>query len=87
MLWQDWVFGVGGFLFAPSPLPMVVRSPKPPLLTSGLTALILWSFVIAFATLGLWLSACSGVLTAGTWTVLAMQRCQVYWRARKEKLP
>src|SRR3954465_1588288 len=73
MSWQDWVIGVGQFLFALALVPAIRASEKPPLSTCALTAALLMAFCAAYASLGLWLAASSVALFSGMWTALARQ--------------
>ena len=71
--WQDWAIGLGGFLLAPSLIPLVVHGPPPPLTTSGISAVVLWVFVVAFGTLKLPLSTVSTALSASAWSIMVIQ--------------
>lgn len=74
MLWQDILIMVGGFVFVIALLPSVFSKGKPAKSTCFMTAAVLSSYVGAFVTLGLFLSAFSTGLTALTWWVLLFQR-------------
>jgi hypothetical protein len=60
-------------------LPTLLSDKKPALTTSVLNALIVFTITITFATLELWFSAITGMLTSLIWTALAIQT----WRARQ----
>lgn len=74
MIWQDLVFMVGGFIFAPSLYFMIRDKNKPPIKTSLPTAIVLTAFVINYVTMGYWLATTSTVLTAICWYVLFFQK-------------
>ena len=70
IVWQDWVFMIGGFIFAPSLVVSVVNHIEMPLATTLPTAIVLTVFVAAYLTLKLRLAAMSTALTAICWYVL-----------------
>jgi hypothetical protein len=74
MLWQDWVFSVGTWVFAIALVPTIRGKEKPPLWTSIPTAIFLTLFAFTYFSLTLWLSAFSSLLTATTWYILAIQK-------------
>lgn len=74
MIWQDVVFGIGGFVFALSLLPSIFSKDKPALLTSVINGVVLTLFLVAYATLGLWLGAIALSITTFLWYVLAIQK-------------
>lgn len=74
MIWQDMVFMIGGFIFAPSLWFMIRAKDKPPVKSSLPTALVLTAFVITYITMGFWLATISTALTALCWFVLLAQR-------------
>ncbi len=77
MIWQDVLLMVGGFGFSIALLPSVVHKVKMPWVTPLVTGGILTSYLLVYATLGLWLAFTSGVITAGMWwylLVIAMRR-------------
>jgi len=74
MLWQDWVFSVGTWVFAIALVPAIRAKEKPPLKTSIPTAFFLYLFAVTYFTLSLRLSAFSSFLTATAWSVLALQK-------------
>ena len=73
MIWQDVVFGVGGFVFAASLVPTIRARQKPAPSTCLLTAGVLTAYLLALGTLGLWLGTASTSMTALAWYVLAWQ--------------
>lgn len=74
MIWQDVVFMIGGFVFAPSLLFMIRAKDKPPVATSLPTAIVLTVYLLLYATMGFWLALASTALTAVAWWVLFIQR-------------
>ncbi len=74
MMWQDLVFTIGGFSFFISMIP-TLRSKynKPEKSSCAITASFLWLYCFVYASLGLWMSVCSGILSATGWTVLFFQ--------------
>jgi hypothetical protein len=76
MLWQDWVFSVGTWVFAIALVPTIRGKEKPPLWTSFPTAIFLTLFALTYFSLTLWLSAFSSLLTATAWSILAIQKLQ-----------
>jgi len=74
MLWQDWVFSIGTWVFAIALVPTIRGKEKPPLWTSIPTAFFLTLFALTYFSLTLWLSAFSSLLTATTWYTLAFQK-------------
>ncbi len=73
MIWQDWVIGIGGLALSPALIPMVLAPEAPPLLASVPTTLVLWSYLVAFVTLKMRLSAGTTFISASMWTLLALQ--------------
>jgi hypothetical protein len=73
--WQDWVFLTGSVFFAIALLPLV-RDPKArvPRKTSIPTALFIATFVVAHASLGLWMAACAEVVASSLWIFVALRR-------------
>lgn len=74
-MWQDWVFVVGGFIFAVALLPTVL-DPKArvPFKTSASTAAVLTAYVFTQWSLHLHWGAASGTLTASAWWFIAWKR-------------
>ncbi len=73
MIWQDIVITVVNYMFGLFLIPMLRSPNKPPLKSSGTTALGLFIMCFAFATLGLWLSAVAVFITASAWLTLFIQ--------------
>ncbi len=72
MSWQDVVLAAGGFVIAAGIVPTILSSVKPPITTSGTIFVVLVVSSVAFASLGLWLTAAGVVLQCVLWgTVLA----------------
>jgi len=74
MIWQDLIFMIGGFIFAPSLLFIIKAKDKPPIATSLPTAIVLTVYLICYATMNFWLAFISTGLTAICWWVLFVQR-------------
>jgi len=73
--WQDLVFAIGGFIFAPSLIGMLKagireRRRAAPLSASIPTASVLWAFAVADLSLGFYLATFATILTAIMWTLL-----------------
>lgn len=81
MIWQDWVFFIGAWIFVISLIPTIRGNQKPELLTSIPTTIIVFAFVFCFATLGLWLSVFANTAVGIAWGILAFQR----WKQPKQK--
>ncbi len=80
-MWQDFLFAVGSIVFIMALAPTVKSKNKPPLMTSAPTALILYSFSLAYLTLHLWFAAITTLGTALEWSIIAGQ---VYFKDKKE---
>lgn len=74
MTWQDAVIAICQMSFVVALIPAIRAAEKPPVRTSAPTALALVSLALTFATLGLWLSVVTSVLSAMAWGVLAVQK-------------
>jgi len=74
MIWQDFVMGVGAWMFFIALLPAIKSNDKSPTSTSLLTAGVLSVYVVCMATLGLMLSAVSTAITAACWWILFVQK-------------
>ena len=74
MFWQDWVFTIGNWVFILALLPSVWSKSKPALLTSLSTCVVLLTFALAFATMGLFLTALSTVVSSLVWGILFFQQ-------------
>lgn len=70
---QDLIFAVGGLILSAALLPTVFGPDKPALSTCLLTAAVLVSFSISFASLGLWLAFAANAISATLWGVIALQ--------------
>lgn len=74
-MWQDYVLTFGGIGFAIILLPALRnKKTKMPLVSSAFTAFILYVFAATMASLGLYFTAASNLLTAGMWTAIAILR-------------
>jgi hypothetical protein len=85
ILWQDYVFAVGSFIFSIALIPAIISKDKPPISTSLTTGIILAVFIFCYASLGLWLSACSGSLTAIAWFILFFQKIYQNKKLKQKK--
>ncbi len=74
MQWQDVVLTVGAVLFGVLLLPAIRSKDKPPVLTSAGTSLVLFTWVVVFASLELWFSATVQAVVAIEWGVIAVQK-------------
>lgn len=75
MVWQDYVFLVGAFVFALLLLPTLRdNEASVPLKTSVPTGTTLLVFSATFATLGMYLSAVGNLATAAAWYSVAVLR-------------
>ena len=74
LTWQDLIVSVGQVVFVFALWPMLRSSTKPPLLTSILHGLILSSFGVVFASLGLWFSTVAVTVGSGMWFYLGWQK-------------
>ena len=73
MIWQDVIITIVNYMFGVFLIPMLLSPNKPPLKSSGSTALGLLVMGITFTTLGLWLSAIAVGITTTMWTILFIQ--------------
>ncbi len=74
MSWQDVVLATGGFVLATALLPALRAEEKPPLHTSIVTGLVLGTFTVTLATLGLWLATIPTAAQSLGWLYLGWQR-------------
>ncbi len=74
MIWQDFIFTIGAWIFIVTLLPAIFGQNKPPASTSFINALVLIFFAIAYFTLGLWLSAASAAILSLAWLMLGWQK-------------
>jgi len=72
--WQDIVFGTGQWLFAIALIPSILSNNKPSIMTSALNSMVLASFVIAYITMGFYVSAFSATIVAIEWLILLIQK-------------
>ena len=74
-MWQDWVIMSAQWVFAVTLLMIILhKDQKPPFLSSLITSFGIYAIAFAFATLGLWLSSLSAIVTATEWAIIAYQR-------------
>ena len=74
MLWQDYVFTIGGIIFVIALIPSITGKDKPALASSILTGVVLLAFSATYISLSLWYSALTVSLTAVCWFTLAFQK-------------
>jgi hypothetical protein len=75
-MWQDILLSVGTLILGIALIPAAFHKEKPPLATSIPTGLVLYSFGLAYVTLGLWYAFGSVLFNATLWAILAVQK----WR-------
>lgn len=73
-MWQDILILVGSFILTIALLPSIFSSNKPARSTCAISGTVLASYVVAFATLGLSLSAVGTGLCSLAWFILLIQR-------------
>ena len=71
---QDIILTAGSIVFILALVPSIRSKDKPALLTSSMTAFVLYVFACTYISLGLWLTASVTALTAAMWTALAVQK-------------
>jgi hypothetical protein len=79
MIWQDVVLFVGTICFGLSLAPTLSAPEKPPLITSGGTAIILFVFSATMITIPLYATAVLQSILGIMWSVLFFQK----WKIRK----
>jgi len=74
-MWQDWIFAVGGLVFASTLLP-TIRDPRSevPRLTSATTGLMLLVFGWAHFTIDLHMAALANGITSAAWAFIYAYR-------------
>lgn len=73
MSWQDLVLAVGGFVIAAGIIPTIVGPVKPALTTSATIFVVLGVSTVAFASLGLWLTAAGAAIQFVLWGIVLAQ--------------
>lgn len=84
MAWQEIVFTLGSIVFFASLVPTALAAEKPSALTSLPTGVLLILFSIAYASLGLTVSAIFTVPTGLLWLVIGAQRLASRRRERTD---
>jgi hypothetical protein len=74
MIWQDIVIMVSCFGFAIALIPSIRGKAKPAKSSCAITATLLTTLAVCFATLGLWLSFISEITSIVAWLILLFQR-------------
>jgi hypothetical protein len=72
--WQDLMLSAGNIFFCFTLIPMLRRPERPPLLTCIPTGLALLAGGFVFATLHLWLTALTQMITGFQWLALVLKR-------------
>ena len=72
--WQDLTLSAGNIFFCFTLIPMLRRPERPPLLTCIPTGLALLAGGLVFATLHLWLTALTQIITGLQWLALVFKR-------------
>jgi hypothetical protein len=72
--WQDMMLSAGNIFFCFTLIPMLRRPERPPLLTCIPTGLALLAGGIVFATLSLWLTALTQMITGLQWLALVFKK-------------
>jgi hypothetical protein len=73
MSWQDLVLAAGGFVISAGIVPTILSAVKPPLATTTILVSVLAVSTVAFATLGLWLTAAGCAIQVGLWGIVLAQ--------------
>ncbi|MEK7567921.1 MAG: hypothetical protein AAB513_03320 [Patescibacteria group bacterium] len=68
------IIAIGQWMFLLALLPSILGKDKPAIATSVFTGLILATFVIAYFSISLWVSAISTSLVSLGWFILAYQK-------------
>jgi len=84
IIWQDLVFMIGGFIFAPALLFSIKAKTLPALKTSIPTVLVLSVFTGTYLTMHYYLAVISTALTVAAWAALMIQAFKV--RSKKRRL-
>ena len=74
MIWQDLVIMIACYGFAIALIPTIIGKQKPARFTCWLTMVLLAAIAVSFATLGLWLSFWSEIVSIIAWGILLFQR-------------
>ncbi len=72
--WQDLMLSAGNVFFCFTLIPMLRRPERPPLLTCIPTGLALLAGGLVFATLHLWLTALTQIITGLQWLALVFKK-------------
>lgn len=74
MMWQDWLFFLGSIGLGAALWPSIRSDQKPAAWTSFYMAAILGAFIVAFASLHLWLTVVGETICTIGWAVLWVQK-------------
>jgi hypothetical protein len=84
-MWQDYIIGIGAFIFVIALIPSIIGPNKPDIKTAIPTSIVLYSFVVSYISMGLWLAATTTAGTAIEWTILSVQQI-IKLRKRRNKI-
>lgn len=77
MMWQDYIFTIGSFVFIIALIPSILSKDKPAIASSISTALVLTIFSFTYFSLSLWLTTITTAGTAMAWHILAFQKYRI----------
>jgi len=83
VIWQDLVLAGGGFVLTIGLIPMLRAAERLPLRTSVTLLVVLSSYVVTLASLGLWVAALGTALQAVIWGAVALRRLKFTRRGRR----
>ena len=86
MSWQDLVLAVGGFVIAAGIIPTITGPVKPALTTSATIFVVLGVSTVAFASLGLWLTAAGAAIQFVLWGIVLAQTFAARGAARDARV-
>ena len=72
-MWQQLIFLIGGFILAAALLPSIFSEFKPNRKTSFVTGIVLLFYLLAFVSLGQYISAVGMVFSVILWMILFVQ--------------
>jgi len=74
MQWQDIVLGVGQIIFFLALIPSIRSEDKPAFSSSIITGTVLLVYALVFASLSLWFTVLTDIITTIFWYILAYQK-------------
>jgi len=81
MSWQDVVLAAGGFVIAAGIIPTIRGPVKPALVTTAILVGVLATALVAFVSLGLWLTAAGIAIQWVLWGIVLVQTLQAQRRS------